>query len=57
METPCIKICTMDQRAGICIGCGRTLDEIARWGAMRDDERAQIMRALAERLAKLQHSA
>jgi uncharacterized protein len=57
METPCIKICTMDQRTGICIGCGRTLDEIARWGAMRDDERARIMRALAERLAKLQQGA
>jgi uncharacterized protein len=52
METPCTKICLMDSVAGICIGCGRTLDEIARWGGMRDDERAAIMRGLGARLAQ-----
>ncbi len=28
---PCVKICTLDARSGLCLGCGRTLDEIARW--------------------------
>ena len=28
METPCVKICTLDARSGLCLGCGRTIDEI-----------------------------
>ena len=27
--SPCIQICRVE--AGICRGCGRTLDEITRW--------------------------
>jgi len=50
IETPCIKVCTMDAASGLCIGCGRTLDEIARWGSFTDAERCAIMAALQERL-------
>jgi predicted Fe-S protein YdhL (DUF1289 family) len=39
----------MDPARRICIGCGRTLDEIARWGSMSDQERAAIMRSLGPR--------
>jgi predicted Fe-S protein YdhL (DUF1289 family) len=53
VESPCNKICTLDQRVGICIGCGRTLDEIARWSAMDDTQRAQVMNLLGERLTTL----
>ena len=49
IESPCTKICTMDAASGLCVGCGRTLDEIARWGSMADAERAAIMSALPER--------
>ncbi|MBI3677160.1 MAG: DUF1289 domain-containing protein [Proteobacteria bacterium] len=49
METPCIKVCTMDAASGLCTGCGRSLDEIARWGGMSDRERAEIMRVLPQR--------
>ena len=52
IESPCIKVCTMDAASGFCIGCGRTLDEIARWGGMSDAERIAIMRALPARLTK-----
>ncbi|MGA8395452.1 MAG: DUF1289 domain-containing protein, partial [Pseudolabrys sp.] len=34
IETPCVKVCTLDARMGLCLGCGRTVDEIARWTAM-----------------------
>jgi predicted Fe-S protein YdhL (DUF1289 family) len=53
IQSPCIKVCTMDPRAGLCTGCGRTLDEIARWGSMSDAERARVMSVLAERLARI----
>jgi hypothetical protein len=52
IESPCIKVCTMDGASGLCIGCGRTLDEIARWSSLGDAERRGIMRGLPERLAR-----
>ncbi len=51
IETPCVKVCTLDARAGLCLGCGRTIDEIAGWGAMTAGERRRIMAELPERLA------
>jgi predicted Fe-S protein YdhL (DUF1289 family) len=53
MKTPCIKVCQMDPVRGVCIGCWRTLDEIARWGAMSDLEREQVFSSLPERRASL----
>ena len=49
MQTPCVKVCTLDARSGLCLGCGRTLHEIARWGSMSEAERARIMAELAQR--------
>ena len=49
MKTPCIRVCAMDPRRGVCLGCCRTLDEIMRWSAMSDDERDRVMAALSER--------
>jgi hypothetical protein len=51
IETPCVKICTLDARAGLCLGCGRTVDEITRWSGMSASERAQVMVELPARLA------
>jgi uncharacterized protein len=53
MESPCVKICTYQPGAGLCLGCGRTLAEIAGWAAMSDAERRRIMDALPARLEKL----
>ena len=52
IETPCTKICTLDSGRSRCIGCGRTVDEIARWVSMTAAERAAIMAALPARLAR-----
>ncbi len=49
IETPCINVCTLDPRSGLCIGCGRTVDEIARWGSMSAAERTRIMAELPAR--------
>lgn len=43
METPCRNLCALDASRSRCTGCGRTMEEIARWSAMSDTERAAIM--------------
>lgn len=50
ISTPCIKLCAVSGLTSQCIGCGRTLQEIARWGAMDDTERRAIMAELPARL-------
>ena len=52
VSTPCVKVCIVDGKNGLCVGCGRTLSEIAAWGGMDETRRAAIMRELPARLAK-----
>jgi hypothetical protein len=57
ISTPCIKVCVIDSASSLCSGCGRTLDEIARWGSMTESQRLQIMQGLPTRLAKARETA
>jgi uncharacterized protein len=52
MQTPCTKICTLEPAQKHCVGCGRTLDEIARWASMSDAERERIVAELPARRAR-----
>jgi uncharacterized protein len=54
MQTPCIRLCTIDADSTLCLGCGRTLAEIGRWTQYNDTERRAIMTRLPERLARRQ---
>jgi len=49
--SPCVKVCTLDAKAGLCLGCGRTLAEIEQWIRLGVTERARIMDELPARLA------
>jgi predicted Fe-S protein YdhL (DUF1289 family) len=49
MESPCTKVCALDPSGNICIGCRRTVDEIAAWGSLSDVQRARIMAELPKR--------
>jgi predicted Fe-S protein YdhL (DUF1289 family) len=49
MRSPCKKVCLMDPASDLCRGCFRTLDEIARWASMSDEEREKIFLLLEER--------
>ncbi len=51
VETPCVKTCTLDARSGLCLGCGRTIDEIAQWTNLSEAERKRVMAELPQRLA------
>ena len=50
MESPCIKVCEIDETRGLCTGCGRTRHEIAGWTSYTDDGRRRIMADLPARL-------
>jgi predicted Fe-S protein YdhL (DUF1289 family) len=50
-ETPCVAVCTIDPKTGLCLGCGRTLPEIARWPRLEPAERVAIMASLAARMS------
>jgi uncharacterized protein len=52
ISTPCTKVCAVSGQTGLCIGCGRTLAEIASWGSLSEAERQTIMAELPERLAE-----
>ena len=43
----------MHQPSGLCVGCGRTLDEIALWSVLDDDDKRAVWALLPGRLAKL----
>jgi uncharacterized protein len=51
-ETPCIAVCMIDPKTNLCLGCGRTLPEIARWHRMDSAERLAVMADLAARMAE-----
>ncbi|MCA2374696.1 DUF1289 domain-containing protein [Agrobacterium genomosp. 3 str. CIP 111-78] len=53
METPGIHICRLNATSSLCIGCGRTLDEIGGWAGYSDEKRRTIMQALPQRLENL----
>ena len=47
ISSPCIKLCQLDPVTRICLGCGRSLDEIGRWSSLSEAERLAIMARLA----------
>jgi predicted Fe-S protein YdhL (DUF1289 family) len=46
-------VCRLDDASGLCIGCARTLDEIASWSVLDDDARRAIVAALPARRGRL----
>ena len=55
-ESPCTRVCQLDDATGWCLGCGRTGAEIAGWLAMSTAERIALKAALPARLAALEQA-
>jgi len=51
--SPCVGVCRLQPRSGLCLGCGRSGDEIAAWRDLGDDRRAEVWRLLPGRMAEL----
>jgi len=48
VASPCVNICRLDAQ-NLCIGCRRTLSEIAEWSHASDARRLEILSSLKTR--------
>ncbi|MBY5992175.1 DUF1289 domain-containing protein [Ferrimonas balearica] len=48
VSSPCVGCCKLDEQE-ICMGCYRSLEEIANWNRRSDDERQGILDRIAHR--------
>ena len=46
IQSPCTKVCTIDARTQLCVGCLRTGDEIMRWRDMTETQRRHFMQVV-----------
>ncbi|MFZ9263719.1 MAG: DUF1289 domain-containing protein [Polynucleobacter sp.] len=51
--SPCINLCRMDDDDLYCLGCHRTLDEIAAWSELSDTEKEVVWSQLDIRRTNL----
>lgn len=49
--SPCIRHCCLDLQ-DVCVGCGRSIDEITGWQRSSDDEKRAILARCQQRLAQ-----
>lgn len=49
VPSPCVGVCKMVEATGLCAGCYRTLDEIARWSRMGDADKLVIWQQVEAR--------
>jgi predicted Fe-S protein YdhL (DUF1289 family) len=48
LASPCVRNCCLDE-TNVCMGCGRTLQEIIDWGTASDADKAAILTRSRER--------
>ena len=53
IKTPCVKVCVVDGESGLCLGCYRTLHEVAAWARFSDDDRVRLMDELPARRGRI----
>lgn len=51
IPSPCTGVCMLDGE-GLCLGCHRSRDEIARWSGLADAERRRLMEQELPRRAR-----
>lgn len=52
IESPCVSVCQL--KGDLCIGCGRTMEEIRHWKAMKRPEKMKTVKRADERLKKIE---
>jgi uncharacterized protein len=44
VESPCINVCQMDEKSGLCIGCYRNIEEIQGWWDMTFEQKSEVIK-------------
>ena len=50
-DSPCVKVCVIHPATRLCVGCARSIEEIAAWSGMTPEARRAVMAALPGRAA------
>ena len=53
VDSPCRRQCCLDDY-DVCLGCGRTMEEISNWWRLAEPERLKLMETLPARIAAAQ---
>ncbi|WP_424930890.1 DUF1289 domain-containing protein [Amaricoccus macauensis] len=53
VESPCVKVCVIHEESGLCLGCYRSLEEIAAWSSLPPQQRQAIMNELPSRTERV----
>ncbi len=54
VQSPCNRVCRMNERTGWCEGCARSIEEIMFWGRADADTQRAILSRLPERRQRMQ---
>ncbi len=49
IESPCVKLCMIHSEYKVCMGCFRTIDEIADWSNFTPARRKELIKSLKDR--------
>ena len=52
VPSPCVRNCCLNEQ-DVCMGCGRKLEEIIRWGDADDKERLEILERSQQRVQEM----
>ena len=51
VASPCTNVCQIDPRSGWCLGCARTIEEIAAWTTLTEADQRTVLARVAQRKA------
>lgn len=46
-DSPCVAVCSTTYTP-ICMGCGRTVDEVAQWATYTEEQKAKVWERIIE---------
>jgi uncharacterized protein len=55
--SPCVGVCTLDPETHFCIGCARSIEEIADWPRLGAEEKRRVIALLPSRQARARGAA
>jgi uncharacterized protein len=52
LTSPCVGVCQINAQTKFCLGCWRSLREVAHWSRYSDDEKRDVLVSLRQRQAE-----